>query len=90
MATKDVIIRFDKVSFHYQQNKPLLDEVDFIVRRGTKITLMGQNGAGKSTIFQLITGESKPDSGAITIDKDVMIAIAKQVIGREDLELTVK
>ena len=60
------------------------------MRRGSKITLMGQNGAGKSTIFQLITGESKPDSGSININKDLTIATAKQVIPREDLDLTIK
>jgi len=60
------------------------------VRRGSKITLMGQNGAGKSTIFQLITGEANPDSGSVNINKDLTIAIARQVIPREELELTIK
>lgn len=90
MATKDVIIRFDKVSFHYQQNKPLLEEVDFIVRRGTKITLMGQNGAGKSTIFKMITGELRPEEGDIHISPSVTIATAKQVIPPADMNLTVR
>lgn len=39
--------------------KWLLDETSFSVREGSKITLMGQNGAGKSTIFKMITGEYK-------------------------------
>ena len=52
----DTIIRFDEVSFEYGHNKPILEEVSFTVRRGTKITLMGQNGAGKTTIFGLILG----------------------------------
>ena len=52
----DTIIRFEDVSFEYGQNKPILDEVSFTVRRGTKITIMGQNGAGKTTIFGLILG----------------------------------
>jgi ATPase subunit of ABC transporter with duplicated ATPase domains len=52
----DTIIRFQDVSFEYGQNKPILDDVSFNVHRGTKITLMGQNGAGKTTIFGLILG----------------------------------
>ncbi|MDR3558369.1 MAG: ATP-binding cassette domain-containing protein [Candidatus Pacebacteria bacterium] len=52
----ETIIRFDDVSFEFGHNKHILEEVSFTVRRGTKITLMGQNGAGKSTIFGLIIG----------------------------------
>ncbi|MBI2626408.1 MAG: ATP-binding cassette domain-containing protein [Candidatus Nealsonbacteria bacterium] len=51
MNQGETILRFAKVSFNYG-HKPILDEVDFSVRQGSKITLMGQNGAGKSTIFQ--------------------------------------
>ncbi len=69
---------------------PILNGADFSVHRGSKITLMGQNGAGKSTIFQLITGELNPDSGSVNINKDLTIAIARQVIPRDDLELTIK
>ncbi|MEI7424886.1 MAG: ATP-binding cassette domain-containing protein, partial [Candidatus Staskawiczbacteria bacterium] len=90
MAGDEIVIKFSNVSFEWGTNKPILSEASFSVRRGSKITLMGQNGAGKSTIFQLITGESKPESGAININKDVTIATAKQVIPREDLDLTIK
>jgi len=56
MAHGDVIIRFNDVSFQYSTNKPILTEASFSVRENSKVTIMGQNGAGKSTIFQLITG----------------------------------
>lgn len=51
---------------------------------------MGQNGAGKSTIFQLITKTLKPESGDIHIGKGLSIAIARQVIPRDQLDLTVR
>ncbi|MDP2741260.1 MAG: ATP-binding cassette domain-containing protein [bacterium] len=86
----EIIVKFNNVSFEWGINKLILDEASFSVRNGSKITLMGQNGAGKSTIFQLITGESKPDSGSVNVNKDLTIATAKQVIPREDLELTIK
>ena len=89
MAQNEVIVRFDKVSFEYGPNKPILNEAAFSVRRGAKITLMGQNGAGKSTIFHLITGELKPESGAINIDKNITIAISRQVIPRDQMDLTI-
>ena len=83
-------MRFNKVSFAYGYNKPILDEVDFSVRRGSKITLMGQNGSGKSTIFNLITGVLEPDSGAVHLGTGVTVAMAKQVIPRDLLHLTLR
>jgi ATPase subunit of ABC transporter with duplicated ATPase domains len=86
----DTVVRFEDVSFEHSPNKPILEEVTFNVRRGMKITLMGQNGAGKSTIFGLILGENKPESGDINIGVGTTIATARQVIPRADLELTVR
>lgn len=86
----DTIIRFENVSFDYCHNKPILDEVSFGVRRGSKVTIMGQNGAGKSTIFGLITKAHEPRSGNIHTMNGVSIATARQVIPRADLELTVR
>ena len=90
MPGDEIIVKFSDVSFEWGTSKPILNEASFSVRRGSKITLMGQNGAGKSTIFQLITGESSPEAGAINIDKNVTIATAKQVIPRDDLDLTIR
>ena len=53
IMAEEVILRFDQVSFEYDYDKPILDEASFSVHRGAKITLMGQNGSGKSTIFKL-------------------------------------
>ena len=90
MDQGEVILRFDGVSFAHGYAKPILNEVDFTVKRGSKITLMGQNGAGKSTIFNLITRAIKPDSGAIHIGPGITVAMAKQVISRDMLDLTVQ
>ncbi len=88
MPNTDVILRFNKVSFAYGRKK-ILDEVVFSVRRGMKLTLMGQNGAGKSTIFQMIMSELQPEEGTIIIEKGLSIAVGKQVIPRDELSLTV-
>ncbi len=86
----EAIIRFEKVRFEFGHNKPILEEVDFSVRRGMKMTIMGQNGAGKSTIFQLITGALKPETGAVHIAQKLRIALARQVVPRDQLDLTVR
>jgi len=89
MAKNETILRFEDVDFNYGHNKPILEEVNFSVRSGSKITIMGQNGAGKSTIFGLITEDHEPEDGNINIVKGNSIAIARQVIPRDELELTV-
>ena len=90
MAREEVFVRFDNVSFEFGHNKPILDGVNFSVRKGSKVTIMGQNGAGKSTIFKLITKELVPEDGNIFIGQETTIAISKQVIPRDDLGLTVR
>jgi ATPase subunit of ABC transporter with duplicated ATPase domains len=90
MSHGEAIIRFEKVSFEYGHTKPILDEVDFSIRRGSKITLMGQNGAGKSTIFGLINGSHVPESGKINMVPRLSIATSRQVIPRSEMELTVR
>ncbi len=87
---EEVILRFDNVDFEYQEKKPILDSACFSLRRGAKVTLMGQNGAGKSTIFGLIRGEFKPKSGNISMNKDVTVGTARQMIAREDLPLNIE
>ena len=90
MSKEGVVLRFDEVSFEYLHKKPIYDEASFSVRDGSKITLMGQNGAGKSTMFDLVTGKLKPTKGKISITNDITIGIAKQVIEKEDLDLSVQ
>ena len=68
----------------------MLDEVDFVIRRGTKTTIMGQNGAGKSTTFGLITGALNPEEGDIRRANGLSIALSRQVIPRDDLSLSVR
>ncbi len=90
MPKGEVVLRFDEVSFEYLHKKPIYNEASFSVRNGSKITLMGQNGAGKSTMFDLITGKLKPIKGKISVMSGVTIGIAKQVIEKEDLNLSVQ
>jgi len=89
MANNETIISFDSVSFEYAHEKPLLKEASFSVRRGSKVTFMGQNGAGKSTIFKLIAGKLKPQSGSVNVVPRLTIATSHQVMRPEDRKLTV-
>ena len=86
----DTLLRFDDISFTYDHKKPILKNTSFSVREHAKLTIMGQNGAGKSTIFKLITGEMKAQEGNIHFKKGATIGIAKQVIPPADLQKTVE
>lgn len=86
----NVILRFNQVSFAYDEDHPILEEVNFSVRENAKITLMGQNGAGKSSIFKLLTGVLKPQEGEVHIQKGAKVAIGLQVMAREHMEKTVQ
>jgi ATP-binding cassette subfamily F protein 3 len=90
MSKDETIIRFQDVSHEFGPRKPILDEASFSVRRGSKITLMGQNGAGKSTIFKLMTGLMQPEGGEIHKAAKLSIATARQVIPRNEMDLTVR
>ena len=86
----DVILRFDQLKFHYDENKPILDAVDFSIRKNAKLTIMGPNGAGKSTMFKLITGELSPISGTIHKNEDVTVALARQIMDEQYKDMTVR
>ncbi|MFZ2682085.1 MAG: ATP-binding cassette domain-containing protein [Patescibacteria group bacterium] len=89
MDQGDVIIRFEQVSFGYDAENLVLDAADFSVREDTKMTIMGQNGAGKSTILKLLTGALKPDRGQIHVKAGSRIAIATQVMAPEHKTRTI-
>lgn len=89
-SSTEAVLRFEEVAFEYGHAHPILDEADFSLRRGRKVTLMGQNGAGKSTIFKLISGALSPEEGKIQIVRGTSIATAHQVIPPALLDSTVR
>jgi ATP-binding cassette subfamily F protein 3 len=90
MSSNKVILRFDTVSFNFGENKPILIESSFSLREGSKVTIMGQNGAGKSTILGLILGKYQPKEGRISKDQNLTIGHAKQVVADDEKEMTVR
>lgn len=90
MPKEETLLRFNDVVFGYGHNAPILSEASFTVRRGAKVALMGQNGAGKSTIFSLIMGSAKPEGGMLSTIPGVTIATGKQAISAADAKLTIR
>ena len=66
------IIAFENISLSYGNNL-ILDNISFKINEGEIFGMLGPNGVGKSTIFNLITGLIKPNSGKIKIhNNDVL------------------
>ena len=61
-------IRFKNVNFSYIEGKPVLEDVTFSINKGEKVALIGETGAGKTTIINLILGFYKINSGNILFD----------------------
>lgn len=65
-------VKFDDVTFSYEQGKTVLEHISFNVKPGESVALVGPTGAGKSTVVSLLSRFYDLDSGKITIDgKDI-------------------
>lgn len=58
-------IRFDNVHFHYEENDPVLRGLDFHVKQGEMVALVGPTGGGKTTIVNLLCRFYEPSEGTI-------------------------
>ena len=69
---------------YLQGGLPLLQNVNLQAYANQRIGLVGKNGCGKSTLFRLIRGEIKPDSGEISMQSGKTIAFVEQEIATSD------
>mgnify|MGYP001386799959 CR=1 FL=1 len=75
----EVIIVFEAVSAGYT-NQPVLQNLNFRVRKGEFVYLIGRTGAGKSTLLKLLYAELKPQTGIIQIGNFVTNRLANHQI----------
>ena len=73
----DVVVDFNAVSKAFG-DKLLLDSVSFSLPRGSIVGIVGPNGVGKTTLFRMISGLEKPDSGTVKIGETVKLAYVDQ------------
>ena len=78
-------INFQNITFSYQEDKPLFDNLNFIIKRNTLVGIVGQTGAGKTTIIKLILRFYDSISGEIKIGnqdiKNIKLKNLRQNIG---------
>jgi ATP-binding cassette subfamily F protein uup len=82
------LVRFDDVSLEFGDN-PLLVHANFALEPGERVCLIGRNGAGKTSLLNLITGRIQPDHGEIEFKSGLRISQLEQTLP-EDLDHTVR
>ncbi|SMC49276.1 ATP-binding cassette, subfamily B [Papillibacter cinnamivorans DSM 12816] len=71
-------VEFQNVSFSYVPGKPVLKNVSFSVRPGEVVALVGETGAGKTTVVNLLTRFYELESGRILVDGTDIVDITRQ------------
>ena len=59
------LLQMKNLSFHYQENNPILKNINLDIHQGEMISIVGANGTGKSTFGKLLCGFEKPTAGSI-------------------------
>lgn len=73
----DNVLEFDDVTFSYN-GKTILNNLNFSVKKNEVISIIGDNGAGKTTIFNLVFNLVKPDKGSIFINGINTLGLSKE------------
>ena len=78
-------IRFEHVSFSYEDGREILHDIDFEIKKGQTIAIVGASGGGKSTLVDLIPRFYDVNEGRITIDgidvRDLKLASLRSLMG---------
>jgi ATP-binding cassette subfamily B protein len=68
LVTRGGEVRFEHVSFRYNPDRAILDDIDFVIPPGQTLAVVGETGAGKSTLSRLLFRFYDVTGGRITID----------------------
>lgn len=82
MSNPNIIYEGKKVTFSYGKNE-ILHQMDFKIPEGKITTLIGANGCGKSTLFQLLAHNNTPDSGEILLEGMNLAAYKKKELAKK-------
>lgn len=63
---------------------PLFEDVSFVINKKDRIALVGKNGAGKSTMLKLLSGQMHPTEGTISVQRDITIGYLPQIMVLSD------
>ena len=67
LNSAEELIRLRGIRFAFEEEKPLFEDLDFALRRGERLALLGGNGAGKTTLLRIIMGLARPNKGTVLL-----------------------
>ena len=88
-ASGRLVAELKKVSFGYENEKHIVEDLTTTIYRGDRIGIIGPNGVGKSTLLKLILGQLTPDSGNIKLGTNLQISYFDQLHNQLDDSKTV-
>ena len=71
------LIALDSISLAFG-HLPLLEHATFRIARGERVSIVGRNGSGKSSLLRLVSGEQPPDAGSVTREPGIHVARLEQ------------
>ena len=84
----DKVIEVEHLTKGYD-GRTLISDLSFSVPKGAMVGIIGPTGAGKSTLFRILTGQERPDSGTVTVGDTVVLAAVEQFRDHMDNSKTV-
>jgi len=78
----DPLLRADGVSFSYEPDRFVLDDVSLSVRRGAIVGLLGPNGSGKTTLLRILGGTLKAARGGVALDGRPLASLSRLDLAR--------
>jgi len=84
------VLHINDLTFRIE-GRPLFDQATLAITQGSKVGLIGRNGTGKSTLFNLIKGDLTPDDGSVTLRRGARLGFVDQEVpsGPQSLMATV-
>ena len=92
VSLKDFVLNIGK--YNFLQKKFVLKNINFEVKKGESIALLGKNGSGKSTLLRALSGIIEPEKGEITINGNVApllglgVGLEYELSGLENIKLS--
>lgn len=82
LVIRQPTVRFEHVSFAYQEDRPILHDVSFEIPAGQKVAVVGPSGAGKSTLSRLLFRFYDVGAGRILIDNQSVAEVTQESLRR--------
>ena len=81
-----ILLNFIDFSFEFEEDKPLLEHVNFAIEKGSKVGVHGPQGSGKSIFLRMLTGNYTDFVGSLLINQIPIFTRARNFYGHVDGE----